>query len=112
MRDRTAAPWLLQAALEEATSANLTAMALQRSGEELAGSVFFRSVLLEIVDEQVFSAPGQPPSSGVFHPGETLRIRGFFLQNSPSGVALRLTSLDDDTIIVAGRQACSSRGDP
>ena len=112
LHDRPAAPWRLQAALEEATSENVTALALSATGEQPAGRVFFRSLLLEIVDEHLPPAPGRLAASGVFHPGETLHIRGLFLQNSPSGVVLRLAHLEDGSLTVVGVEVCQSRGDP
>ena len=110
LRDRPPAPWELQAALADATSENVTALALEATGEQLAGQVFFRSHLVEIVDDRTRPAPDELPSSGVFHPGETVRIRGFFLDNSPLGVVLRLTYLEDPGAVVSGVEACRAHG--
>jgi len=106
--DRPPAPWELQAALTEATGENVTALALASTAEQLAGKVFFRAHLVEIVDEHLPAAPDGLPSSGVFHPGETVRIRGFFLDSSPAGAVLRLTHLEDPTVVVSGLGACGA----
>lgn len=57
--------------------------------------MFFRSHLLDVIDS------GSPSNelgeghytSGVFHPGETIRIGGYFLNNSQIGSLLKMTRL-------------------
>jgi len=92
----------------DATSVNVTARALNSTGAQLAGQVFFRSHLLEIVDRHLAPAPNNIPSSGVFHPGETLHIRGYFLENSGLGIVLRLTRLVDSSVVILGVDPCQS----
>ena len=110
LRDRPPAPWELQAILADATSENVTDLALGATSGQLAGKVFFRSHLAEIVDDHLPPAPDELPSSGVFHPGETIHVRGYFLDNSPLGVVLRLTHLAGDSAVISGLEACRAHG--
>jgi hypothetical protein len=45
----------------------------------------------------------------VYHPGESITLRGYFLDNSALGVVARLTSLEDPAQVVRGVEACHAR---
>lgn len=70
------------------------------------GRVFFRSHFLEI------SSPGPPnnltglPTAGVYHPGEDVTLKGYFLDNSELGAVIRLTRILDPAEVILSLEAC------
>ena len=96
--------------LTSALAQNISHEGLASAAPSVAGQVYFRSHITDIWDPYY-----APPSSeqiglsGVHHPGEALTLKGYFLDNSPQGVVLRLTCLYDSTIVILSEVPCRAK---
>lgn len=78
----------------------------------MEGHVYFKSHIELIVDDHSPAAllnDTMQPEVGVYHPGESVHLQGFFLNNSRQGSLLKLTSLADANVEVIGNSVCSPR---
>jgi hypothetical protein len=71
--------------------------------------VFFRSHLLDFLDPLAPSLHSGMPSATLYHPGESITIEGYFLDNSALGVIPILTSILDPAQVVRGQLPCQAK---
>lgn len=101
--------WTLQEAFQSAIATNVTDQALHGPAPQKPEDAFFRSHVLDLRDPHApYSSEGLP-SSGVYHPGESITLSGYFLDNSALGVVARLTSVLDPAQVVRGVDACQAK---